>query len=273
MEHTNEKLIHLQYQGFGNTHHLWDKDAVYGLSQLDVHNIPQITLPSQSSELPKRLGKRVESFALHQLSQLQQINIIAKNIHIRADKHTIGELDAIISVNGQPVHLEIIYKFYLYDASVGTHELEHWIGPNRNDSLVQKLDKLKEKQLPLLYHPETKKYLDQYQLDAKEIDQKVLFKAQLFTPPSIKQSTFKELNSNCIAGNYYTKAELSNLETCQFYMPIKNNWLIAIPKQTSWIGFQKFSKELDALLQNKRAPLVWIKHPQGATERAFVVWW
>jgi len=55
--------------------------------------------------------------------------------------------------NNKPIHLEIIYKFYLYDPSIGLTQLDHWIGPNRRDSLVKKLTKLKQKQLPLLYHP------------------------------------------------------------------------------------------------------------------------
>jgi len=55
----------------------------------------------------------------------------------------------------KPIHLEIQFKFYLYDAALGTTEIDHCIGPMRKDSLNEKLSKLKEKQLPLLYANET----------------------------------------------------------------------------------------------------------------------
>jgi len=62
----------------------------------------------------------------------------------------VGELDCLILRDKKPIHLEVIYKFYLYDASVGDTEIAHFIGPNRKDSLIEKLTKLQEKQLPIL---------------------------------------------------------------------------------------------------------------------------
>ena len=85
-------------------------------------------------------------------SKDKEIKILAENVQIQNEKTTVGEIDCILTTAKKPVHLEIIYKFYLYDKSVGTNELEHWIGPNRRDSLVSKLNKLKDKQLPLLYN-------------------------------------------------------------------------------------------------------------------------
>ena len=55
----------------------------------------------------------------------------------------------------QLIHLEVSYKFYLYDENLGKLESEKWIGPNKRDSLVQKTAKLKSKQLPILFHKET----------------------------------------------------------------------------------------------------------------------
>ena len=67
-----------------------------------------------------------------------------KNYQIQNKKTTVGELDFILQKNHSPIHLEVIYKFYLYDDTFGNSEIEHWIGPNRNDNLVKKLTKLKE---------------------------------------------------------------------------------------------------------------------------------
>jgi hypothetical protein len=48
--------------------------------------------------------------------------------------------------------MELAYKFYLFDPSISSEPINNWIGPNRNDSLQEKLEKLKTKQFPLLYH-------------------------------------------------------------------------------------------------------------------------
>ncbi|WP_415859547.1 DUF1853 family protein [Aureibaculum sp. 2210JD6-5] len=113
------------------------------------------------------------------------MKILTENIQVQHDKRTVGELDCILIKDNTPIHLEIIYKFYLYDNSVGSSEIEHWIGPNRNDTLLKKLTKLKEKQLPLLYSEHTKPILDDFNLNPKIINQLVYFKAQLFTPYNI----------------------------------------------------------------------------------------
>lgn len=71
---------------------------------------------------------------------------------------------------------------------------------NRRDSFVQKLSKLKEKQLPLLYSKQSKKYLDELGLDATEITQQVYFKAQLFVPLQDINKEFSLVNKECIYG-------------------------------------------------------------------------
>ena len=64
-----------------------------------------------------------------------------KGVKIIVDKITIGEIDCLIEYLNKYIHLEIVYKFYLYDEHINTGELDHWIGPNRKDSLVFKLNK------------------------------------------------------------------------------------------------------------------------------------
>ena len=148
MEHKT-KNIQKRYDGFLQTACLWE--------DRDVFDMQQFELPFKSSKINSkileepRLGKYVERFVSFELTQDASIEIISENIQIQREKITIGELDCILLKNGKPIHLEIIYKFYLYDASVGKNEIEHFIGPNRKDALIEKLTKLKEKQLPLLF--------------------------------------------------------------------------------------------------------------------------
>ena len=44
----------------------------------------------------------------------------------------------IVEYLSKILHLELVYKFYLYDKNLGEKEIERWIGPNRSDSLLEK---------------------------------------------------------------------------------------------------------------------------------------
>ena len=151
---SKSKDIQLQYQGYFHTPLLWKSEPLFGLKQLELSNCDE-TVFNEVISANLRLGKRVERFVSHELKQYDAVKILKENIQVQHKKLTIGEIDCLLKRNDKPIHLEIIYKFYLYDISVGTTELEHWIGPNRNDSLISKLTKLKEKQLPLLYSHHT----------------------------------------------------------------------------------------------------------------------
>jgi len=266
------KNIQLQYEGFLNTRQLWKNNEVFGLQQFELSNIKSTTFEGLLQK-NQRLGKRVESFLSHLLKQDSTIKILVENSQIQNKKITVGELDFLIEHTKRPIHLEVIYKFYLYDTSVGETELEHWIGPNRRDSLVSKLTKLKDKQLPLLYNLFTKPLLTKLNLNSETIKQQVLFKAQLFIPYQAKNIEVKPLNYECINGFYINFNELQQFNNCKFYIPSKINWLQEIQIQTKWQSFEQFLQTIELFLNQKSAPLCWIKHPNGETEKFFVVWW
>jgi hypothetical protein len=264
----NTKEIQQQYQGFLNTPFLW-KDTFYGLQQIQFPAINTSIFKGNLTKNP-RLGKRVESFVSCYLQQFETIEIIHENIQIQQEKITIGELDCILTQNTVPVHVEIIFKYYLYDASVGTTEIEHWIGPNRNDSLEQKIEKLSTKQLPLLFREATKNYLS---IAASKMQQKVFFKAQLFVPFTNQNISFKELNSSCVSGFYIYQHELRKFSDCKFYIPTKINWLLEPQKNVDWISYKTFKEQTEPLLLSKKSPLCWIKQPNREINKLFLVWW
>lgn len=264
--------VSLQYHGFRQTPNLWLGAAVYGLKAFD-YDLPNHLPLADFQHLPQRLGKRVEHFVAHELKQLSHIQWLADGLQIQRNKQTIGELDALLQTSSGPVHLEIVYKFYLYDASVGSTPLEHWIGPNRKDSFVKKLNKLKNKQLPLLYRPETCSYLDDLGLTVSDIEQQVLFKAQLFIPYGEKTIDIHPLNRNCIAGYYLDYKSLPSWSHCLFYMPSKCNWLATPHADVLWQDYASFTRQVTVYLEQKQSPLVWITHPDKSLTRLFVVWW
>lgn len=267
----SSKQIQQQYTGFLQTPCLWEKDAVFGLQQFEIAQNDVAFNLAINTKL--RLGKYIERFVSFQLQQEKAIQILAENIQIQREKITLGELDCLLLKDEKTIHLEVIYKFYVYDTTVGESEIDHCIGPNRKDSLVQKITKLKDKQLPLLYATECESYLEELNLDSSEIEQQVYFKAQLFVPYTQQNIQLKTLNSDCIVGFYIHQKELTAFTECKFYIPTKKDWLITPHSQVAWQNYLSFEKEVSEILNKKTSPLCWMKHPNGEISKFFMVWW
>ena len=268
--HQKKKDLQKRYEGFLQTKTLWKNNLVFGLQQFKLKSkLQKINFDINDKQ---RLGKYIEQFVFYEL-QSENIKILSKNVQIQREKKTLGELDCIILKDKTLIHLELIYKFYLYDATVGNSEIEHFIGPNRKDSLIEKLSKLKEKQLPLLYSEECKTYLSKLNIDTSKVKQQVYFKAQLFLPYSNKDVGLTFLNRKCVVGYYINKIELSKFKNCKFYIPVKKDWLVIPHKQVDWISFSKFCSNISIILERKFSPLFWLKKPNGELEKFFLVWW
>jgi len=264
-------MLQKRYEGFLKTPFLWINDAVYNLDQFKITSKFDKIEVVLDEKL--RLGKYVERLVTFELGQQNNISVLAENIQIQDGKITLGELDCLLLRNNKPIHLEIIYKFYLYDAFVGESEIDHFIGPNRKDSLKEKLTKLKEKQLPLLYSNTCKPYLDELDLIVENITQQVYFKAQLFLPFSNKHIELKTLNTNCVAGFYINQNELNQFKDCKFYIPNKKDWLILPHTNVSWLNFNVFKTATQDYFEQKFSALCWIKFNNGELKKLFLVWW
>lgn len=269
--HQKTKDIQKRYDGFLQTNCLWKNDAVFNLHQFEIEQKSSKVNIEIDEKL--RLGKYIERFVSYQLEQESDVSILCENIQIQREKRTLGELDCIILKDKQPIHLEIIYKFYVYDVSRGNTEIEHFIGPNNKDSLLEKLTKLKEKQLPLLYSNECKSYIKLINLNIEEIKQQVYFKAQLFVPFSNQNIELKTLNSDCIIGFFINKKELEQFSNCKFYIPNKKDWLIIPHQNVDWLNFYQFKENSDKYLARDFSPLCWLKKANGEIEKFFFVWW
>ncbi len=266
------KNTQLQYQGYLNTPLLWKNDRVLEIEQLELAKQSTSNFEDPYG-IPMLLGKRVEQFVMAELKQYNDIRILKENIQIQNDKITVGEIDCILTKDEFPIHLEIIYKFYVYDSRIGSTELEHWIGPNRKDNLLKKLQKLKDKQLPLLYNKHTKPILKDLQLSSDKILQRVCFKAQLFIPYKSVAPDFKLLNKESLKGFYIPFSEIKQFSECKFYIPIKMDWLLEVQMQIDWMSYLQFYERIEPKIANKTAALYWIKFPNGVLQKFFVTWW
>ena len=260
-----------RFDGFRNTPFLWE----VLLEGLRMHTTDELSItdyPKIDSTSHIRLGKLIEQFVLFELEQDESTILLTSNVQVFRDKVTIGELDCLIKHLAVNIHLEIVYKFYLYDPSISI-ELNRWVGPNRNDSLVLKLNKLKKKQLPLLFHPETAKLLNELNLNSAEFKQKVCFKAQLFVPFESLKSSFQLVNNDCIKGFYIRYKDLNLFINHIYYVPSKLDWLVDPHPDVAWVSAEAFKSEISEFLAVHKSPLCWMKSAEGKIQKFFVVWW
>lgn len=265
------KILQQRYSGFLQTACLWKNNEVLQLFQHELSS--KIDVIDINIDEKQRLGKYVEHFVVFNLKQQKNVKLLAENIQIQKEKRTVGELDCIFIEDEIPIHLEIVYKFYLYVPNLHKDELYCFIGPNRKDSLIEKLIKLKSKQLPLLHHTSTKPYLNELHLKSDSIQQKVCFKGQLFMPFTKSNTTLKSINTDCISGFYINVNELNGFKNCKFYIPSKKDWLITPHKNVNWLTFFDFKSFTSPLLSRNFSPLCWVKKENGEVEKFFLVWW
>ncbi|MBG7613445.1 DUF1853 family protein [Polaribacter sp. BAL334] len=265
------KTIQKRYEGFLKTPSLWMQAPLFGLQSFLCD--PIFTSIHIEIDEKLRLGKYIEQLVFFQFRQHTAMQLLSENIQIQDGKRTLGELDCLLLLDKKPIHLEIVYKFYLFDATVGTSEIAHCIGPNRKDSLKEKLEKLSQKQLPLLREVACEEHLKTLGFEHTDFQQKVYFKAQLFVPFDEKEVKFYLLNSDCIAGFYINSRQLAHFKKCKFYIPEKKDWLILPHHRVSWLSLEDFTLKSTAYLSRNFSPLCWVKFENGEIQKFFLVWW
>lgn len=230
--------------------------------------------------MPKkiRLGQRMEYFMEAALKSHPNYRILAKNLQIIPDKVTVGELDFLFYdlPHKKHVHLEMAYKFYLYDDTVSENWQKCWIGTDRGDSLYVKIQKLKSKQLPLLFKKETRPYLEELKVQPKNIGQRISLKGQLFLPLHKNITMNPVLNQKAIAGHWIRPSDLSawNKDTFSFFLPKKRNWVEVLRNETvKWVSYELCMEQMVRYLAKNYAAMLWIKSQNGSLERIMVVKW
>jgi len=269
---------YLQYQGFIETKSIFTSENLFLKQELFECNYKDI---SSSFDLIIKenlmLGKRAESFFKHQITREATFDILAENIQLFKEKRTVGEIDFILQekTSLQPTHIELTYKFYLYNPKINGHEIDRWIGPNQKDSLLQKINKFNTHQFPLLHSEYAKSLLNNLNLTPKGIKQKACFKAQLFVPHSLKNEVFPFINQQAIQGVYFNLKDFleSDLIPHQFCIPQKKDWLISPKNNISWYSYTSIEKEIIENLKQQKSPLLWVKKNTDTFESIFITWW
>ena len=269
----NERLM-FQYEGFRNTNDLLIKNVFDDVLAFEfeepkgLENIPFI---------PERLvlGKRIERFFSAYIFESDRYELLTENLQIIKEKVTIGELDFIVKdkYRNEIVHIELVYKFYLFQE--GTDDISSWIGPNNNDSLEHKLDKLKTKQFPLLRHKETINSLNRLGIPYIDVKQSICFLSNLFLPYNLAQQTIHSVNKDCVVGWWATlqQFETKYYEEYLFSIPDKEDWIVDCKFAMSWVDYDLFLQEVRKAHNKNKSPLCWVNKGSGVYEKFFLVWW
>ncbi|GGD94203.1 DUF1853 family protein [Planktosalinus lacus] len=266
-----------QYRGFLDTPALFKENKNFELFSFSGKNKEYI-YKLELKQIPENLvlGKRVELFFQDAIKNSKSQTILAANLQVIESKVTLGELDFLVkdTLNNRFLHVELVYKFYVYDPKI-EGELQRWIGPNRRDTLLYKIQKLKNKQLPLLQNKITQDYLKDMNLPSKEFSQQVCFLGKLYVPIHLYGRYFPKINNSCIVGFWLTlDAFIDRHRDDDVYcLPKKENWLIHPEDNDAWISFADSVNNTKQSLQNKKSLLCWKKTPTNSYEQFFIVWW
>ncbi|WP_010520943.1 DUF1853 family protein [Aquimarina agarivorans] len=243
---------------------LWD-DQFEGLTQFAPTIIEQ--LPTHFFTKPgyQRLGKVAESLFNDYIQTTPNFKVVLENYQVIDNKQTIGELDVVLKNEFDKTiyHVELVTKFYVYHPDYDPDSIDAWIGPNRNDSLKNKIEKLQNKQLPLLYHPITKSFLQSLGLTPEGIHQRVCYKAWLFVPLKFN-SKLNLFNNQCIAGNYVTFDELMGLHNLKttYFCPPKKDWLRFPETQKEWHLLTDCMPKIQEFMNGHQAIMIWIQYEE-----------
>lgn len=220
-----------------------------------------------------RLGHLAEKVVSALIHSATNYKVLYENIQLTENNKTIGEIDFIIANKNtqQLTHVELAYKFYLFDPNISDKKINNWIGPNRNDSLSEKLDKIRNKQFPLLYHRAAQSQFDQIEIN--KVSQKLCLLVSLFIPYQYK-ADFSMAYQKAIKGYYLNRTTFNQLDHAQktYYLPPKNEWGIDPAENETWMSFDTIKEGIAKSMAEKRALLCWQKQ-EDSYSAFFIVWW
>lgn len=234
------------------------------------------TIYSQNFTPPLALmvGKQAEVYFEAYLNHSKNYSLLCAKLQIQGESETLGEIDYILKNlrTKEVIHVELACKFYLYDEIIGATMESKWIGPNRKDSLREKLEKIKFRQFPIIENRETIQTLKNLDIEVPT-SQELCLKAFLFIPKDMRSDDFPQTFQNCIVGKWIKLEEFEKEDQSALYaIPDKKKWLLPPEQLQQWQSFSETSLEVLKQIENKRSPLIYKK--TGKTiEKYFVVWW
>ena len=258
----------------------WGEDPQYlqhWLQQQDAQ--PQALLEWLAQHPVRRLGlyyERLWQFALH---AAPDIEVLAANLPIRQQGHTLGELDLLLCDAEGVHHQELAIKFYLgYQQADGSNTTT-WIGPGGEDCLHLKLAHLHAHQLPLSSRNEASLALRE--LTEQPISASMWFAGYLFYPWAGHCPPPPGANPQHLRGRWLHRRDwpaLRMAEPSAQWQPLPRHAWLAPARLAASEGWteQQLQNWLQALEQQAGAQLLVKLQPDGKghlleSERLFLV--
>ena len=228
-----------------------------------------------SFELPDTiLGKQAEAIFEHIVSMSRNYKLLAANSQIQSAKITIGELDYLVEdISAKEfIHVEVACKFYLYDENIENTFEGKWVGSNRKDTLLDKLNKLKNKQFPLLHRPELAPILNDLEIEASQIKQQHYILSSLYIPITMDIKLLPKPYQECIVGRWMLFSDFKVTSKSLYAIPSKKEWLLPNKYIDIHLESEDALAKVSKSISNKRAVQVYEKTDQQII-KYFVVWW
>jgi len=126
---------------------------------LALDNSPDALTEWLANPVQRRLGRYYEQLWVFAVEHAPGVEMIAANLPIRIDGHTLGELDMLLRDRDGVHHVELAIKFYLGPQQGDGNDPAQWLGADSQDRLDLKLAHLSQHQLPMSSRPETREAL------------------------------------------------------------------------------------------------------------------
>lgn len=249
--------------------------AGIGLFDIDLDGIGEFEIDRFKPS--HKIGRIAEHIIEAYFKQSSKYELLFRNLVIKKDNTTLGELDFIVSdvLSNQLLHIELACKFYLFDAKEGNGR-KGWIGPNRKDKLHEKWDRLVQHQLPLLYHEATQDVLRFYGIEPLGIQQRTCFRAYLFTPMGEALDPSRHgVNANAWHGYHmpYKAMHQYIKGNQQVALVTKHDWICKPHLEVNYTSFESLIGSIENAIKNEYSVLLWVQHDENIIIPIFVTWW
>jgi hypothetical protein len=164
------------------------------------------------------LGKYVEFLFEAHFKNEPHLNLLQHNTQVQEAKTTRGEIDYVLEIGQEIVHVELAIKFYL--CYQNPQDATHWLGPNAKDSLANKLAK------NLHAFKLTQDKNNDALWTKKPTQWQWLIKGCWFFHPNQQRAFYQNSNPESETGIWVKEHELALLNTESTYLlPNKITWI------------------------------------------------
>lgn len=166
-----------------------------------------------------RLGFIYQELCKRLFEQQDGYHLLADEVQLSKGKQTIGAIDFLLSHDSQIEHWEVALKFYLLKDGL-------WYGPNSQDRLDKKLQKMLSHQLKMSDTPEFRQRFP----EIKEVEPKLLIQGRLYINPFSAEAIpyyclEYELNREIITGYWCYQHQLCYLKET-LHLVEKMEWIV-----------------------------------------------